>query len=213
MKKLFYLFILFSPFFLNSCDKQPIAHFGTKTGRTIYGVGENVQFTSDCIDAYEYIWDYGDGIINDYPSDAAHTSHTYYSPGHYTVYLTVWSKRGKKSSIQKLDLTIRETGEMTFWMSESCPGGVKVEFLDQTDYITGYYPSGAPNCGDTYCAYFTNCPSGSFNFYATGGGYYWSSDITIEAYTCKKLRLSISSKGEEAIDDENVIVIKGKPIE
>lgn len=212
MRKIFYLFIALLPFFLNSCDKEPIAHFETLSGRVIYGVGENVHFTSNCVDAYEYVWDYGDGTVvsNSYQSNA---SHIYSYPGHYTVRLTVLSKRGKKSSSQTMDLTIRESGEMTFWMSQNCPGGVRVEFLDQTDYITGYYTSGVPSCGDTYCAYFANCPSGSFYFYATGGGYYWDNYITIEAGTCNKLRLSISSKGEAPMDEDGVIVLEGKPLE
>lgn len=208
MKKLFYLFIFFLPFFLNSCDKEPYAYFDTKDGYTTYGVGENIQFTSNCSNAFEYVWDFGDGTIvrDSYMSSA---SHTYYSPGNYTVKLTVLSERGKKSDSQTLRLTILGTGDVTFWMSETGVGNVRVDFQNQTDYITMYYPSGKPNCGATGCACFTNCSPGTYYFYAEGevGDGYWEGSVTVRAGHCSKMRLVISSKGEENVDDEGSVAV------
>ena len=207
MKKLFYFFIFFLPFFLNSCDKEPYAYFDTKDGYRAYGVGENVQFTSNCSNAFEYVWDFGDGTVvrDSYKSSA---SHTYYSPGDYTVKLTVFSERGKKSDSQTLRLTILGTGDVTFWMSQNWTGGyVRVDFLGQTDYITHYYSSGTPNCGATGCACFNNCPPGSYYFHAENEDYTWNGSITVYAGYCNKMRLSISSKGEENVDDEGSVAV------
>ena len=129
MRKLFYLFIIFLPFFLNSCDKEPYAHLDTETGSKTFGVGENVQFISDCYDAYEYVWDFGDGTVarDRYMTTA---SHRYASPGNYTVKLTVYSERGKKSDSETLRITILGTGDVTFWMSQNWTGGhVRVVFF------------------------------------------------------------------------------------
>ena len=206
MKKLFYLFIFFLPFFLNSCDKEPYAYFDTKDGYRTFGVGENVQFTSNCSNAFEYVWDFGDGTVvrDKYMSSA---SHTYFSPGNYTVKLTVLSERGKKSDSKTLRLTILGTGDVTFWRSQSCPGGTRVDFLGQTDYITHYYTSGTPDCGATGCACFTNCPPGSYYYYAEGGGLYWEGTITVRAGHCSKMHLLMSSKGEENVDDEGTVAV------
>ena len=205
MKKLFYLFIFFLPFFLNSCDKEPYAYFNTKGGYTTYGVGENVQFTSDCYDAFEYVWDFGDGTVvrDKYMSSA---SHTYFSPGNYTVKLTVLSERGKKSDSKTLRLTILGTGDVTFWVSENGTGGrVRVDFLGQTDYITHYYSSGTPDCGATGCACFTNCAPGSYSYYAENEDYYWEGSVTVRAGHCSRKHLLMSSKGEKDTDDEETV--------
>ena len=207
MKKLFYLFIFFLPFLLNSCDKEPYAHFYTKTGSNTFGVGENVQFISDCYDAFEYVWDFGDGTVvrDSYRTSA---SHIYSNPGNYTVKLTVYSERGKKSDSETLRLTILGTGDVTFWMSQNWTGGyVRVCFLGQTDYITHYYSSGTPNCGATGCASFNNCPPGSYYFYAENDDYEWEGSITVRAGYCNKMRLYISSKGEENFDDEEAVSV------
>ncbi|MBR3577195.1 MAG: PKD domain-containing protein [Bacteroidales bacterium] len=205
MRKLFYLFIIFLPFFLNSCDKEPYVHIYTETGSKTFGVGENVQFASDSYDAYEYVWDFGDGTVarDRYMTTA---SHRYASPGNYTVKLTVYSERGKKSASETLRITILGTGDVTFWMSQNWTGGhVRVVFLGQTDYITHYYSSGTPNCGATGCACFNNCPPGTYHFYAENDDYYWEGNINVYAGYCNKMRLSISSKGEASFDDEGLV--------
>lgn len=206
MRKLFYLFIFFLPFFLNSCDKEPYVHLYTETGSKTFGVGENVQFASDSYDAYEYVWDFGDGTVarDRYMTTA---SHRYASPGNYSVKLTVYSERGKKSASETLRITILGTGDVTFWMSQNWTGGyVRVVFGGQTDYITHYYSSAIPNCGATGCACFNNCPPGSYHFYAENDDYYWEGNITVYAGYCNKMRLSISSKGEESFDDEGLVL-------
>ena len=208
MKKLFYLFIFFLPFFLNSCDKEPYAYFDTKDGSRTFGVGENVQFISNCRNAFNYEWDFGDGTPDGYVGVMSRTSHTYDSPGDYTVTLTVLSARGQKSDSYTLRLTIIETGDVSFWVSQACTGGpVRVYFLDKTDYITSYYLLAPPDCDAHGCAYFAYCPPGLHHFYAENDDYYWEGRITVCPGYCNRKKLSISSKGEENVDDEETVAV------
>ncbi len=228
MKKLFYLFTLLLPFFLNSCDKQPSVmftiddtaaknnHYTTRSGN-IYGVGEPIRFHIKCSNVFEYTCDYGDGttetLNNTYNQSDLYIEHEYSEPGEYTVRLVVFSKHGKKLETATVNLSVRESGDLTVYLSQSLGRFVFVYFLDKTGY-PGVVPSGVPDCGDHRCANFPNSPKGTYELVATDNWQYgWRGEVTIEPGVCQKIHLTLSSKGEEANDDEDVIVLHGNPIE
>lgn len=87
MKKLIYLSLVL-PLILVSCESTPIAMFSASSGNPV--VGEEVWFTNESDNAYDFEWNFGDGYISNEPSPI----HKFTSTGTFTVVLKVWSESG-----------------------------------------------------------------------------------------------------------------------
>lgn len=83
------------------------------------------------------------------------------------------------------------TGNVMFWKSSDLGcGAITVTLNGQSSSMSGYYPSGTPNCGASYSANFT-LPVGTYNFTASCTSYNWSGSVTVSADGCSKMRLYI----------------------
>jgi PKD repeat protein len=87
MKKLIYLSLVLS-MILVSCESSPIAMFSANPGNPV--VGEEVWFTNESDNAYDFEWNFGDGYISNEPNPV----HKFTSTGTFTVVLKVWSESG-----------------------------------------------------------------------------------------------------------------------
>ncbi len=87
MKKLIYLSLVL-PLILVSCESTPIAMFSASPGNPV--VGEEVWFTNESDNAYDFEWNFGDG----YTSNEPNPIHKFTSTGTFTVVLKVWSESG-----------------------------------------------------------------------------------------------------------------------
>ena len=87
MKKLIYLSLVLT-MILVSCESSPIAMFSANPGNPV--VGEEVWFTNESDNAYDFEWNFGDGYISNEPSPV----HKFTSTGTFTVVLKVWSESG-----------------------------------------------------------------------------------------------------------------------
>ncbi|MBU0766105.1 MAG: PKD domain-containing protein, partial [Bacteroidetes bacterium] len=76
---------------LSACKKQPTADFNVSA--TTVTAGNPVDFTNKSEDAASYMWDFGDGQT----STAESPTHVYATAGNYTVTLTAYSEKEKKS--------------------------------------------------------------------------------------------------------------------
>lgn len=120
MKKLIYLLLLL-PLLLVSCESSPIARFSADPGNPV--VGEEVWFTNESDNAYDFEWDFGDGYISNEPNPI----HKYTSTGSFTVILKVWSKSGM-------------TDESSLILNVKIPTLLEIEVLE---YYEGYPVEGA----------------------------------------------------------------------
>jgi len=87
MKKLKY-FLLVLPLILVSCESSPFAMFSANPGNPV--VGEEVWFTNESDNAFDFEWNFGDGYISNEPNPV----HKFTSTGTFTVVLKVWSESG-----------------------------------------------------------------------------------------------------------------------
>ena len=87
MKKLIYLSLVL-PMILVSCESSPIAMFSANPGNPV--VGEEVWFTNESENAFDFEWNFGDGYISNEPNPI----HKFTSTGTFTVVLKVWSESG-----------------------------------------------------------------------------------------------------------------------
>jgi hypothetical protein len=120
MKKLIHLLLLL-PLLLVSCESSPIARFSADPGNPV--VGEEVWFTNESDNAYDFEWDFGDGYISNEPNPI----HKYTSTGSFTVILKVWSKSGM-------------TDESSLILNVKIPTLLEIEVLE---YYEGYPVEGA----------------------------------------------------------------------
>lgn len=82
------------------------------------------------------------------------------------------------------------TGNATFWtQSDLGCGSIAVTLNGSTQSITGYYSTGTPSCGATYCANYTLAP-GTYSYTASCSGYTWSNNITVVAGQCSLMKLT-----------------------
>ena len=76
-------------------SKQPEACF-TVSSQTVH-VGVTVDFTNCSSESTEHTWKMGDGATSDY----FNPSHTYYTPGEYTVVLNAFNTDGESNQTTK----------------------------------------------------------------------------------------------------------------
>jgi PKD repeat protein len=120
MKKLIYLSLVL-PMILVSCESSPIAMFSANPGNPV--VGEEVWFTNESDNAYDFEWNFGDGYISNEPSPV----HKFTSTGTFTVVLKVWSESGL-------------TDESSLTLEVKIPTLLEIEVLE---YFEGYPVEGA----------------------------------------------------------------------
>jgi len=89
-------------FGLTSCQKEPTAGFSAD--KTAVLTDEVIQFTNTSTDGDSYSWDFGDGETS---IDLSPT-HSFSTPGSFTVKLTAFSKNGKKTSTATLSITVTQ---------------------------------------------------------------------------------------------------------
>lgn len=93
-------------------------------------------------------------------------------------------------------------GDVMFWMDDNPQYDVAVTLRNSRMYITKYYPSSTPNCGNNGCATFENIPIGTYSFHAENKVYTWNGEVTIRYGECSKMKLNIN-KGK-TLANENV---------
>ena len=82
-------------------------------------------------------------------------------------------------------------GSITFWTDKNYCGTISVTLTGQgTRTITGYFPSGIPECGANGTATFTNVPYGTYNFNASCTSHSWSGSITL-SHSCYTMLLYV----------------------
>ncbi len=89
-------------FGLTSCQKEPTAAF--TADKTSALTDEVIQFTNTSTDGDSYLWNFGDGETS---IDLSPT-HSFSTPGSFTVELTAFSKNGNKTSTATLSITVTQ---------------------------------------------------------------------------------------------------------
>ena len=102
MKNSLLLFGFIVSFIFSSCTKQPSASF--TTDKTSIEEKQTITFTNTSSEALSYKWDFGDGTSSTDQSP----SHTYNTAGNYTVSLTAYSKKEKKSDTYTQSITVKK---------------------------------------------------------------------------------------------------------
>ncbi|HRG58705.1 MAG TPA: PKD domain-containing protein [Bacteroidia bacterium] len=92
MKKILNLFLIFLTISIFSCKKEPSASF--TASKTNAEIDEEITFTNTSTDGVTYSWEFGDGATSTDESP----KHAYTKDGSYTVTLTAFSKKEKKSN-------------------------------------------------------------------------------------------------------------------
>lgn len=83
-----------------SCSQEP--HLVLSADKARAQVGEVVQFQSHSLNAYDMVWDFGDGSS----SLAENPTHIYLQPGRYDVTLTAVSRRETSRNSQSIPIVI-----------------------------------------------------------------------------------------------------------
>lgn len=93
MKKFTLLLVAGSALAFTSCKEDPAAAF--TVDKTEVQVGDVLKFTDNSTEAYNHVWDFGDGEW----STAINPTHIYYDEGTYNVTLQVTDKKGEVVSL------------------------------------------------------------------------------------------------------------------
>ncbi|MEZ4722580.1 MAG: PKD domain-containing protein [Flavobacteriales bacterium] len=127
---------------LSSCKKDPKASFTASA--TSVDMGSVVTFTDGSTDAFNHIWDFGDGESE---MSTLNPSHVYMTPGTYNVILQVTDKKGKVMSVSDaMAITVNDTATyvtpaaaLSFTASSTSvlPGQV-VSFTNSSTHAYGY---------------------------------------------------------------------------
>lgn len=100
MKKVLSLLSIAALLIVTSCTKTPVAKF--TVSKSVAEIDEEITFTNTSSDGVTYKWDFGDGS-----SSTEETSvHKFKAAGSYTVTLTAYSKKEKKSHESSQTITI-----------------------------------------------------------------------------------------------------------
>jgi PKD repeat protein len=190
--KSFILIVAITSLF-SSCEKSITGCF-TMSNSSAY-TGDVVTFT-DCSTGGGFLdkstpgqwsWDMGDGaILTGNP-----ITHSYSSPGTYTITLTVKDGDGDETATSSQSIVINNPpGSITFWTDQSYPTfGVTLSGLygNYSANVSGYYNT-APDCGTVNCANFI-VPEGSYDYSAVSGSTIWGGPITVVSNQCTTVLL------------------------
>lgn len=172
----------------SACTKQPTANF--TTDKQNYTGGETITLTNQSTDADHYLWNISDGQTASSINLTYNTSLT--TSGELSFTLSAYSANDKKVDFMTKTVNITPTaGSATFWIENGYITTVTIAEISKQ--ITYSYAS-TPECGSEGCANFT-LYSGTYNYYATTGSYYWSGSITVSAGNCSTMKLNINKAG------------------
>lgn len=190
MKNLNLLLFLLMVGALNACKlidptPKPTADFTFR-----YGDNGLVHFNLSSSNADSYSWDFGDGAS----SSEKLPDHRYERNGKYIVKVIAKGKGGEVTATQSIDVTsIR--GNVMFWMQKTRDKFIDV-YVDGKYYgqITGYYSTGTPDCGATYCVSVNGLEEGQHYYEAREANSFtptvWKGSLSITGGQCNKLRLT-----------------------
>ena len=104
MKRLNILLVAVGALAITSCKDDPSAAF--TADKTEVEVGEVIKFTDNSAEAYNHVWDFGDGEW----STAINPTHVYYDEGMYNVTLQVNDKKGGTMTVSApTTITVNDT--------------------------------------------------------------------------------------------------------
>lgn len=132
-------------------------------------VAESIQFSpvGDVIaaDVQSWSWSFGDGST----STLSNPLHTYYTPGNYTVSLTIVNTPGCQNSISH-SISILPSPVARFSTNTPACTQNQVDFTNQSSAPAGYIISWEYNFGDgtSTIVYFPGNPNVSHNYAASG---------------------------------------------
>ncbi len=95
------------PSYCMPATQPPVAAF--TANQTTIACGGTVQFTDQSVQAFDWLWDFGDQVTSTFQNPA----HTYTSPGTYTVQLTVTNPLGTNTLVKPNYITVTSTFTVT----------------------------------------------------------------------------------------------------
>lgn len=155
MKKLSFLMAAVGLVAMTSCNRTPTATFTTDA--TSVTVGEVVTFTNTSEDAYNAVWDFGDGT----QSMAYSPTHVYETPGTYAATLQIENRRGSEVVVSSATtITVDSVS------AEPLPAASVVLTADKSEYDFYEYATfvATPTGGDVL--YYVWKIEGSYSNYA-----------------------------------------------
>lgn len=140
MKKVLCLLSIATILILSSCSKTPEDNF--TLSKLVAEIDEEITFSNISLDGVTYKWNFGDGSIS---TDESPT-HKFNVAGTYSVELTAYSKKKKKSHVSSQTIIIlpepyRFTGNLdgaTINFSTSKPEN-RLQFENTTSYYNSKY--------------------------------------------------------------------------
>lgn len=103
-----WMLLLAATVLLMSCEKEPTANFSPS--KTDVVTGEEIQFTNQSSDAYDFSWNFGDGSVSTLESPV----YAYDEAGTYSVVLTAFSESGKYANSTTKTINVEYANEIRF---------------------------------------------------------------------------------------------------
>lgn len=103
-----WMLMIVAALLLMSCEQEPTANFSAS--KTDVLTGEEIQFTNQSTDGYEFNWSFGDGGV----STQASPMYSYEEAGTYTVLLTAFSESGKYANTTSKTIQVEYANEIRF---------------------------------------------------------------------------------------------------
>lgn len=130
MKRIIYIFLAI-PFFLLSCEKNPVASFSVDSNEQV--VGQPVYFNNNSHNTDRFEWDFGDG----YKSNESSPVHTFTATGTYEVKLTATGHGHSDVSSLSLNIvipTLLEIEVREYYSEDLIPGASIILYNSVTDW-------------------------------------------------------------------------------
>lgn len=166
MRKLSFLMAAVGLVAMTSCNRTPTATFTTDA--TSVTVGEVVTFTNTSEDAYNAVWDFGDGT----QSMAYSPTHVYETPGTYAATLQIENRRGSEVVVSSATtITVDSVS------AEPLPAASVVLTADKSEY--DFYD---------YATFFASHTGGDVQYYL------WSFEGSYSNYSTYSTRPVLSTR-------------------